>query len=84
MILVGALLGLGACDDVESEPDAGPGLIGLDRCELWQDYDLVCRGAPCDRGLMRVCGVDKVCQQWPDCETGECFQCRSLFWCECQ
>jgi hypothetical protein len=91
------------CDDsqapVPALPDAGAdaGACEFDYCEAI-NAPPACFAAPCDctaqdpgaNPIERVCGNEKVCQEWPDCTSPQdpdphpCVQCRTLFWCACE
>jgi hypothetical protein len=87
--LVMASFALG-CSSDPAPPDAGPDAqaciadVSYDRCELINQSPPGCYLDPCEGDDERICGNTRLCQEWDDCKTGTCFQCRYLIWCECR
>lgn len=69
-----------ACDEpIQPEPDASPSdASDVTYCESYQSFP-----PPCYEPGKCTCTNERICQEWDDCESGACVQCRVLYSCEC-
>jgi len=84
-----AIFATSCCDQSVPEPEPEPDSGTIQYCEQYQHAPAPCWGQDCPVGE-RVCGNERVCKDWDDCNVpgsdsgpSECFQCRTLHWCDC-